>query len=64
MSKATRHQINALILALVAAHAIYWFVSGQSANATTLMVGLRVAQGLVGVIGALWFFSRSRGAAA
>lgn len=64
MSKATRHQINALILALVAVHAIYWFVSGQSAGTTTLMVGLRVAQGIVGVVGALWFFSRSRGAAA
>jgi hypothetical protein len=64
MSKATRHQINALILALVAVHAIYWFVSGQAAVATTLMIGLRVAQGIVGVIGAIWFFSRSRGAAA
>ena len=64
MSKGTRHQINALILALVAVHAIYWFVTGQSTGATSLMVGLRVAQGIVGVVGALWFFSRSRGAAA
>lgn len=64
MPRTTLHQINALILALVAVHAVYWFVTGQSAGATTLMVGLRVAQGIVGVIGALWFFSRSRGAAA
>jgi hypothetical protein len=64
MRKSTRHQINALILALVAAHAVYWFATGQAAVSTTPMVGLRVAQGVLGVVGALWFFSRSRGVSA
>lgn len=64
MRKSTRHQINALVLALVAAHAVYWFVSGQTAGSTTLMMGLRVAQAVLGVVGALWFFSRSRGVSA
>jgi hypothetical protein len=63
MSRSTRHQINALILALVAAHAMYWFVSGQNAGATNLMIALRVAQGVLGAGGALWFLSRSRGVA-
>jgi hypothetical protein len=61
MARSRRHQINALILALVAAHAMYWFVTGQDAGASNLMIALRVAQGIVGAAGALWFLIRSRG---
>jgi hypothetical protein len=63
MSRSTRYLVNALLCVLVAAHAIYWFVSGQAALNTSLVVGLRVAQAVVGLAGAIWFYSRSRGLA-
>lgn len=61
MSKAARHRINAVVLALLAAHALYWFATGQAADATTTTVSLRAAQAVVGLVGAVWFFGRSRG---
>jgi di/tricarboxylate transporter len=60
MTRALRHQLNALICAALAAHAIYWFASGQAATATNFRIGLVVAQALVGGFGAVWFLYRSR----
>jgi hypothetical protein len=59
MSKSNRYLVNAGVCLLVGAHAVWWFASGQSA----LNSGLRVAQAVVGFAGAIWFLSRSRGAA-
>jgi hypothetical protein len=62
MTKASRHRINALICLLVLAHAVYWFLSGQTPFASNVRVGLVVAQAVLGLGGAAWFWSRSRGA--
>jgi hypothetical protein len=61
MNKATRHRINAVICLLVLAHAIYWYLSGHLEFATPLRKGLLVAQALLGLGGAVWFWNRSRG---
>ena len=60
MARPMRHQINAVICAVVLAHALYWFISGQSAGATTLRTGLVVAQAVLGLVGAVWFWRRAR----
>jgi hypothetical protein len=51
-----------MICVLVLVHANYWFVSGQQETATNLRVGLAAAQGVLGLVGAFWFWSRARGA--
>jgi hypothetical protein len=61
MTKAARYRINAAICALVLAHAIYWFISGRMEFATDMRIGLVVAQAVLGLIGVVWFWSRSRG---
>jgi hypothetical protein len=61
MTKTARYRINAAICALVLVHAIYRFVSGRTEFATDLWVGLVVAQAVLGLIGVIWFWSRSRG---
>ncbi len=60
MARPMRHQINAAICAIVLAHALYWFVSGQAATATTLRTSLVVAQALLGLVGTVWFWRRAR----
>jgi len=62
MNKSSRHRINALICLLVIAHAVYWFVSGRMELASNARIGLVVAKALLGLGGAVWFWSRSRGA--
>jgi len=62
MSKSTRHLINAVICLVVGVHAIYWFAMGRAETATDLRIGLVVAQAVLGLFGAVWFYSRSRGA--
>jgi hypothetical protein len=62
MTKASRHRINAVICLLVLAHAVYLFLSGRMEFASNLRVGLAVAQVVLGLGGAVWFWSRSRGA--
>lgn len=62
MTNASRHRINAVICLLVLAHAVYWFVSGRMEFASNLRIGLVVAQAVLGLGGAAWFWSRSRGA--
>lgn len=64
MSRSNRYLINAGICLLVGAHAVWWFASGQSAFVAGFWIALRVAQAVLGFAGAIWFFSRSRGAAA
>jgi hypothetical protein len=63
MARSTRFVVNAVLCALVGAHAIYWFATGQAASASNVGVGLKVAQGVVGFAGAIWFYSRSRSVA-
>jgi hypothetical protein len=63
MSRSVRYLINALLLVLVGAHAVWWFATGRAEFAPGMAVGLRVAQGIVGFAGAIWFYSRSRSAA-
>lgn len=55
-----QHKFNALICALVLAHAIYWFVTGRYEAATTLRMSLVVAQAVLGFVGVLWFWRRSQ----
>jgi hypothetical protein len=64
MSKSVRYLLNAVLCLLVAGHALYWFATGRAEFATEMRVGLVVAQAVVGFAGAIWFYSRSRGAAA
>ena len=64
MSKSVRYLLNAVLCLLVAGHALYWFATGRAEFATGMRVGLVVAQAVVGFAGAIWFYSRSRGAAA
>ena len=61
MSKVSRHRVNAVVCLLAFGYAIYWFATGQSANASTLRVGLMALLALLGIGGALWFFGRARG---
>jgi hypothetical protein len=60
MTRALRHQLNALICAAIAGQAVYWFAMGYHETATTFRIALCVAQGVVGVLGAVWFFYRAR----
>jgi hypothetical protein len=62
MSRSARHLVNALISLAVGAHAVYWFATGNAELASNLRIGLVVAQAIVGFAGAIWFYSRSRGA--
>ncbi len=64
MSKSARYLLNAVLCLLVGAHAVYWFATGQGEFASAMRVGLKVAQAVVGLAGAIWFYGRSRGAAA
>ena len=61
MSKSLRHAVNAAICLLVAGYCIYWFVDGRAGGASLVSIGLAVAGIVVGLAGAVWFYSRSRG---
>jgi hypothetical protein len=63
MSRSVRYLLNALLLLLLGGHAVWWFAAGRAEFAPDLTVWLKVAQAIVGLAGAIWFFSRSRGAA-
>jgi hypothetical protein len=60
MSKSLRFLINAAVCLLVGGHAVYWFATGRAEFAPDLQIGLRTAQAVVGLAGAIWFFIRSR----
>lgn len=61
MNGVSRHRINAVICVLVLVHAVYRFVSGNMEPGFNLRTALIVAQGVLGLGGAVWFWSRSRG---
>ncbi len=63
MTRSNRYLVNAGVCLLVGAHAVWWFASGQGELTSGFWIGLRVAQAVVGFAGAIWFLSRSRGAA-
>ena len=63
MTKVSRHRINALICLLVLGHAVYWFATGRMEDASGVRTALVVAQGVLGLIGVVWFWSRARGLA-
>ena len=63
MATGSRHRINAVICLLVVAHAIYRATTDDLAPTLNLRTGLVVAQGVLGLAGAVWFWSRSRGSA-
>ena len=63
MTRSVRYLLNALLLALIGGHAVYWFAMGRAELAPSMSVWLKVAQAVVGCGGAIWFYSRSRGAA-
>jgi hypothetical protein len=55
--------LNALLCLLVGGHGVYWLAMGRAEFASDVRVGLVIAQAVVGLAGAVWFYSRSRGAA-
>jgi hypothetical protein len=61
MSRSLRFLVNAAICLLVGGHAIYWFATGGAEFASGFEIGLRTAQAVVGLAGAVWFLIRSRG---
>ena len=60
MSKPTRYRINAAICALPVVHSIYWFSTGNMQGAPAPWIGFFVAEGVIGLLAAIWFLSRSR----
>jgi len=63
MTRSSRHFINAAICVLVLAHAIYRYAQRPEV-ASEVWVGLVVAEGVLGLFGAVWFLIRARGASA
>jgi hypothetical protein len=58
-----RHQVNAIICLLVLAHAVYRFASTDTQTVTNLWLYLVIAEAVLGLAGAAWFWHRSRQAA-
>lgn len=63
MDRTARYRLNAVICLLVLAHAVYRFFGGNVTPGLNLWTTLIVAQGLLGLGGAVWFWTRSRGTA-
>ena len=63
MTRPTRHRINAAICGLVLIYAVYQFASGEASAGGSLRVWLVGAEAVLGVIGVIWFWRRSLGAA-
>jgi len=60
MSRSMRFLLNAALCLLVGGYAVYWFATGRAQFASDIQIGLFVAQAVVGLGGAIWFFMRSR----
>ena len=60
MNKPKRYLINAVICLLPVAHSIYWFASGKTQGVSAPWIGFFVAEGVIGLLAALWFLSRAR----
>jgi hypothetical protein len=52
--------LNAVLCLLIGGHAIYWFAMGRAEFASDIRIGMVVAQAVVGLGGAIWFFMRAR----
>ena len=61
MARNVRYLLNAVVLLLIGAHGIYRFVTERTQlDSDGFALGLVVAQVVVGLGGAIWFFARSR----
>ena len=60
MAKNVRYLVNAVVLLLIGAHGIYRFTTERAELSDGISLGLVIAQIIVGVAGAIWFFVRSR----
>jgi hypothetical protein len=60
MAKNVRYLVNAVVLLLIGAHGIYRFTTERAELSDGISLGLVVAQIVVGIGGAIWFFVRSR----
>ena len=60
MAKNVRYLVNAIVLLLIGAHGIYRFTTERAELSDGITLGLVVAQIVVGIGGAIWFFVRSR----
>jgi len=60
MTRNVRYLVNAVVLLLIGAHGIYRFTTERAELSDGVSLGLVIAQIIVGVGGAIWFFARSR----
>jgi len=60
MARNGRYLVNAVVLLLIGAHGIYRFTTERAELTDGVSLGLVVAQIVVGIGGAIWFFVRSR----
>ena len=60
MAKNVRYLVNAVVLLLIGAHGIYRFATERAELSDGISLSLVVAQIVVGIGGAIWFFVRSR----
>lgn len=61
MARNVRYLVNAIVLLLIGAHGIYRFTTERTQlDSDGFALGLVVAQVVVGLGGAIWFFVRSR----
>ena len=60
MARNVRYLVNAVVLLLIGAHGIYRFTTDRAELTDGVSLGLVIAQIVVGIGGAIWFFVRSR----
>ena len=60
MQKNVRYRVNAIVLLAIGAHGIYRFATERVELSDGVSLGLVIAQIVVGLGGAIWFFVRSR----
>ena len=61
MPRNTRYLVNAIVLLAIGAHGVYRFITESPDLASDgVGLGLVIAQVVVGLGGAIWFFVRSR----
>jgi hypothetical protein len=60
MQKNVRYRVNAIVLLAIGAHGIYRFATERAELSDSVSLGLVIAQIVVGLGGAIWFFVRSR----
>jgi len=62
MTRNVRYVLNACVLLFIGAHGVYRFATERTQlDSDGFALGLVVAQVIVGIGGAIWFFVRSRG---